>query len=114
MESKYTSVEEQVEFAAGQIAPDRKVEVNLRDLMYVFQTIGELNRFFHQPLHYPNIEAVHKFLGNKDTGAFHLIWECYYKKFRDVWPADVAEALGEGSLDHPESPYYFEPSSDET
>lgn len=70
--SKYTSVEEQVLYGLDRIDASRTVEVSLRDLVFVYKTIGELRRFFHQPLHYPSMIQIERFLGNKDHGAYHL------------------------------------------
>ncbi len=47
-----------------QIDPDLTVEVNLADLVYVYQTLNEYMRFFHQPEHYPHIQSVERFLGS--------------------------------------------------
>lgn len=107
--SKYTSVEDQVRYGLDSIDPARTVEVSLRDLVFVYKTIGELQRFFHQPLHYPSMIQVDRFLGNRDHGAYHLIEECYRRKLADVFPADIAEALHEDALYPPDPPEYFNP-----
>jgi hypothetical protein len=108
----YTSAEEQVEFAVNQIDPERQVELPLRDLMYVYATVGELIRFFHQPLHYQSLNDVEDFIGDKDNGALHLLCAVYYDKLRDVWPDDIQKGFDEGLFDNPHSPYYHEPKSD--
>ena len=46
---EYTDIEAQVEFAASKIDSERRVEISLRDLMFVFRTVGELIRVFHWP-----------------------------------------------------------------
>ncbi|KZN48595.1 hypothetical protein N474_24775 [Pseudoalteromonas luteoviolacea CPMOR-2] len=43
------NLEEIATFGFEKIDPDEKVEVNLKDLMYVFSTLQEYQRFFHQP-----------------------------------------------------------------
>ena len=93
MNKQFTSIEEQVEYGLDTVAEERTVEVPLRDLLYVYQTLGELVRFFHQPLHYPDLEAVQRFLGEREVGALHLLEECYYHKLYDAWPKDIAEDL---------------------
>ena len=110
--SDYTTVEEQVEYGLDAISPDRKVEVSLQDLFYVYQVLTEFVRFFHQPMHYPNIELVEKFLGDADEGAFRLLHECVYGKLRDVWPEDVIEKIDDSVFQNPKFPYYYK-STDE-
>lgn len=105
----YTSVEEQVEYGLDTIPEDRMVSVPLRDLMYVFQTIGEFIRFFHQPLHYHSLDEVKTFLGNSNSGAFHLFKECYYHKMRDMIPPDIDASFDADVFDHPDPPYYYKP-----
>jgi len=111
-EPGYTSVEEQVEYGLEAVAADRTVEVPLRDLLYVYKTLGELISFFHQPLHYPDLAAVEEFLGDRKRGAYHLFSECYYRRLRDVWPEDIAAALEEGGFSHPRSPYFYHPTDE--
>jgi hypothetical protein len=108
--SRYTTVEEQVEYGLDGIDPSRTVQVSLRDLVFVYKTIGELQRFFHQPLHYPSLVQVQRFVGNRDRGAYHLIAECYYQKLRDVFPPDIAAALAEDRLYPAEFPDYYDPN----
>ena len=106
----YTTVDEQVEHGLDNIDPSRMVQVSLRDLVFVYKTIGELQRFFHQPLHYPSMAQIERFLGDRERGAYHLIAECYYHKLRDVFPADITEALHEGSLYPANDPEYCDPN----
>jgi hypothetical protein len=100
-----------VEFGLEAISPDRTVTVPLRDLLFVHQTLEELNRFFHQPLHYPDMQAVRSFLGSRgDGGAYDVLAECYYTKLGAMLPADVQALIEDGALGHPESPPYCKAS----
>ncbi|WP_442581054.1 hypothetical protein ACSBOB_03345 [Mesorhizobium sp. ASY16-5R] len=110
---RYTSVEEQVEYGLDTIPEDRVVSVPLRDLMYAFQTLGELARFFHQPLHWQSHEDVAEFIGNKNSGALHVIHESYYRRLRDTLPPDIEAAFDTDRFDNPKSPYYYEPKGDQ-
>ena len=109
---EYTTVEAQVEYGLDAISEERTLEVPLRDLLYVYKTLGEFVRFFHQPMHYPKLEHVNQFLGNVDEGAAHLLFECYYRKLYDVWPEDVKEMFNDSQLEHPIKPYYYEPTDE--
>ncbi len=107
---RYTSVEEQVEYGLETIPEDRMVSVPLRDLMYVFQTIGELNRFFHQPRHWQSLADVEAFIGSRDGGAYGLISKCYYQKLRNMLPPDIEASFDTDRFDHPDMPYYYRPN----
>ena len=55
---EYTDVESQVEYGLEKIDPNRKIEVSLKDFLYLHNVVSELIRFFHQPLHYQTLEDV--------------------------------------------------------
>jgi hypothetical protein len=102
------SIREIVEYGLDAIPLDKQVEVNLRDLVFVFQTLGELNRFFHQPAHFPDHNSVLKFLGSVgEGGGYEVLHEACYRKLRDMLPADVEELIDSSSLQHPEPPTYY-------
>jgi hypothetical protein len=107
----YTDIESQVEYGLEKIDPNRKIEVSLKDFLYMHNVIGEFIRFFHQPLHYQTLEDVHKFLGDKDKGAYHLLCEVFYEKFNwgDVFPEDVQEMVHDSEFQNPNYPYYYKP-----
>ena len=110
---EYTTVKAQVEYGLDAIEDHRTVEVSLRDLMYVHQTIGEFVRFFHQLNHYPTLEHVKLFLSfpdEPDESAFELLCECYYRKLADIWPEDVkAMIVDDEKFTNPVKPYYYAP-----
>lgn len=106
---RYTSVEEQVEYGLDTIPEDRMVSVPLRDLMYVFQTVGEFIRFFHQPLHFQSLADLIEFLGDGDSGGFHLLSECYYHRMREMIPPDIDSSFDAGIFDSPHPPHYYKP-----
>jgi hypothetical protein len=86
------------------------VTVPLRELMFVHQTLAEFVQFFHQPMHYPDLAAVERFLGTRDSGdAMDVLCESVYKRMHTMLPPDIHEAFGEGErFEHPLSPTYFE------
>ncbi len=105
----YTDVEAQVEYGLEKIDPNRKIEVSLKDFLFMHNTIAEFVRFFHQPMHYENLEDVEKFLGDKDKGGFHLLCEILYNKFeyRTILPKDIQEMIDNSELENPNYPYYY-------
>lgn len=107
---KYTDVESQVEYGLEKIDSNRRIDVSLKDFLYLLNTIDEFVRFFHQPKHYESLEDVEKFMGNKDKGAFHLLCEVRSKfYYRDIMPKDIQEMIDNSEFENPESPYYYKP-----
>ena len=105
------SIREIVEFGLDAIPTDRMVQVPLRDLVHVHQVLGELNRFFHQRMHYPSLAAVEQFMGSRGNGGgYEMLSEAYYKKLGPMMPADIDAMFDEGALEHPVPPAYYSQS----
>ncbi len=112
MSKEYTeNLEEIATYGLDAIDPDEKVEVNLKDLMYVFSTLQEYQRFFHQPSHYQTMEDVEKFLGSVNgQAAFKLLHTSIHEKMRSMLPEHIEEKYGEGDFDSPKLPFYYDES----
>lgn len=107
---KHSTPQQRVEYGLDTIPADRMVSVPLRDLMYVHQTLTEFVQFFHQRMHYPDLEAVREFLGTRGSGgAIDVLFEAQYERIRGMIPPDIDEAFAEGErFEHPLPPTYFE------
>jgi hypothetical protein len=103
-----------VEFGLDTIPARRKVSVPLRDLMFVHQTLAEFMQFFHQPMHYRDLKAVHRFMRKSGCGAFDVLREALYQRMHRMLPSDIREAFDEGErFEHPLAPRYFRDEKDE-
>ena len=102
--SRNSEFEERVVYGLDSVDTDRKIDVSLKDLLFTYQTIGELIAFFHDADKYPTLESVQQFLGDRDRGALHLLWEIYYRKLYDVWPEDIRGGFDESRFDKPMIP----------
>ena len=71
----------------------RTVEISLDEVKRLFLLLEELNAFFHQPMHYPDVEAVKTFLGNQERGAYKDIHDMYYNVVWNWLPSDVQEEI---------------------
>ena len=92
------------------IDADTKVQVNLRDLVFVSKTLQEFVQFFHNEDHYPTIDDLHKYLGSSENSrAFHLLLVANYEVMERMLPKMMDELHDEGVLESPESPFYFKP-----
>ena len=109
--NEYTDIEAQVEYGLEKVDGNRMVAVNLRDLLYVHNTISEFVRFFHQPEHYRSLEDVEHFLGNSEKGGFHLLMESLHKRFqyREIFPEDIRQMIDDSEFENPCPPYYYKP-----
>jgi len=106
---EYTeNLEEITTYGFEGIDPNEKVEINLNDLMYVFSTLQEYQRFFHQPLHYKSLKDVERFLGSiNDKAGFKLLHNSIHEKMRRMLPEYIDEKYGEGDFDCPKLPFYY-------
>lgn len=92
------------------IGADVTVEVNLRDLVFVAHALQEFVQYFHNQDHYPTIEDVHEYLGDKkNKRAFHLLSMANYEVMERMLPKLLDELYDEGAFDAPKHPYYFKP-----
>ncbi len=110
---KSQEINEQIEFGLDTIDPNRTVEIKLKDLMLIYKTFEELNRFFHQPMHYPTMEEINTFLGSKDVGAFSIISKIYYRVLNKYIPKNIMEKVEEDFFSPENSPYYYRVKNDE-
>jgi len=103
---QYTTFEEQVLYGLEHIDSKRRVELSLRDAVYLHQLLGEIHHFFEQPRHYSELEDIHQFVGDAEHGALKLL-TTGYKSLQDIIPPDIHQELAEGeTFDHPSPPYY--------
>lgn len=109
MPKEYTNNQEDIVcFGLEKIDQSETVEVNLKDLMYVYRTLEEYIRFFHQPNHYKSLEDVIHFLGTKDNKAgFHILNESVYEKMYEMIPRHISDMACEGVFDSPKLPDYY-------
>lgn len=109
MNNEYTNnLEELVTYGFDKIDPIETVEVNLKELMYVYATLQEFMRFFHQPEHYKNMKDIDKFLGSlNEKAGFKLLHTSIYKKMGSMIPKHISEKYGEGDFDSPTFPFYY-------
>lgn len=106
------TIKQLVEFGLEKIPAEQTVEVRVRDLLYVHQVLGELVRFFHQSEHFPDLAAIERYLGDKESGgAFEVITTAYYGKLRDMLPTDLDDKFADGEFQHPDPPAYYDPAT---
>lgn len=109
---EYTNLKSQVEYGLEKVDPNRKIEISLKDFIFLHNLLAELVRFFHQPMHYETIEDVNEFLGNyPNEGVFQLLSDVLNKKFqyRDIFPKDIVEMFDNSEFENPDKPYYYKP-----
>jgi hypothetical protein len=111
--NKSKEINEQIEFGLENINDERKIEMKLKDFMYLYKTFEEFNRFFHQPMHYPTIEDVNIYLGNKNYGASSIISKTYYKTLDQYLPKDIEKLIDDNIFQNPKYPYYYKVKNDE-
>lgn len=107
MKKETPSIKEIVEYGLESIELNKIIQVNLRDLIYIYKSVEELIRFFHQDSHYQTLEDVKNYIGDKDNGAFSILSHIYYDIFTKMLPNDVKEIVEDDDFSHPEKPFYY-------
>ena len=111
----HSTAKQRVEFGLDSIPEVRTVNVPLRDLVYVYQTLQEFMQFFHQPMHHRTLQNVHNFLGTAGSGeAFDVLAESLYERMRDKIPSDISDSFDDGErFSHPLPPSYYLRNADD-
>jgi len=109
MREKTEDANDIIEYGLDSIDPNEKIEINLKDFIHIYKTFEEFNRFFHQPLHYPELKNVEEYLGNKERGAYSIISKMYYKVLDKYVQGELKVRLEDedGKLINPNFPYYY-------
>ena len=108
MKKKTPSINEIVEYGLDSLDPNETINVNIKDLIYIYKSFEEFNRFFHQPLHFKKLDDIVQYLGNKDEGAYSIIHKVYYKIFDRMLPPHIKDIVEDDDFQHPEYPFYYE------
>jgi hypothetical protein len=113
---KAKEINQQIEFGLDSIDSNKTVEIKLKDLMLIYKTFEEFNRFFHQPMHYSAIEDLETFIGDKEFGAYSIISRIYYNVLCQYLPREIEQLLGEENdpFENPQSPFYQRVQSDQS
>lgn len=106
-EYRSKEINEQVEYGLEKIENDQSVNIKLRDLLYIYKTVEEFRRFFHQRNHYPILNDVHTYLGNIETGGYSILNNLYIKILDKYLPKEITRKINEGEFTNPQYPYYY-------
>ena len=87
-----------------EIEQPRGIRLPEEETWRIYLLLGEMVRFFHQPMHYPSIEHVHRWL---EHGVFDELSELYYRVVAPSFPVDDATGLvrGPGGILHGDEPF---------
>jgi len=97
-----------VEKDLDRISSDEICEVNVKDLTYVYRTLQEYMRFFHNPTHYANMGDLDAFMGTLGgSGAFTLLKDCVYNKIPKMIPDHIDQYMADGFYESNEVPFNY-------
>ena len=103
---KKNSIEDYLSYGLDSIDETRTVEVNLKSLLLIYKTIGELISFFHQEGHYKNIEDVREYIGDKKMGMLAILCKINYQDYENLLPQEVKNILESDEFYSPIKQYY--------
>lgn len=87
------SIEQKIKREIDSINENEKVEINLKDLLYLFKVMEEFNNFFHQESNYQNSFEVQDYM---KSGAYNVIRELYYDTLWSCLPKDIQTKIENG------------------
>lgn len=82
---------EQIEEKLASVSEDETIEISLKQLLFVYKAIEEWREYFHSDTHYPTLEEVKKYIGNKDQGMYSVLDHIYLKIFDNVFSKDMED-----------------------
>jgi hypothetical protein len=83
----------EIEKDLDSISETETIEVNLKQLLLVYKGIEDWRRFFHNPMYYPTIEDIEKYLGNRKRGMYAVMDHIYMKTFEQLLPDNIEDRL---------------------
>lgn len=89
MKKSIQAIEDQLK----SISETETIEVNLKQLLFIYKAIEDWRGYFHNENHYPTIEEVKKFVGNKNKGMYSVLNHIYMDIFGEILPKDVEDRL---------------------
>lgn len=108
MEKQVKPLKDIIEFGIESLDDNQKIDVPVKDFIYVYRMAEELRRFFHNADHYRNIDDVRDFLGDyKDKGMFDILNEVYLRKLGEHLDQELEEKLESEEMYCPYIPSYY-------
>lgn len=99
------TIKEIVQFGIEELE-DKKMEISLKDFAYIYKTIEELRRFFHNRDHYQNLEDVHKYLSGED-GMYKILSDIYSETFENMMSNEIESLMSDENLYTEKKPFYY-------
>lgn len=103
------SIKELAAYGIDSIDSNTKIQVDLKDLVYVYRSIEEMRKFFHNQNHYQNFEVLNHVIGDKDQGILYLLNTIYKDIFNQKIIVGELDELVNGDTFSPDAhpDYYF-------
>ena len=65
----------------------------MKQLLFIYKAIEDWRYYFHNKEHYPTIEELQRFIGNKNQGMYASLDHIYVKIFNEMLPNGLEEKL---------------------
>jgi hypothetical protein len=116
MSEKTKEVNEQIEYGIDTLPDNRFVTINLKDFMFVYKSMEEFRRFFHNRSHYSLLSDVHTYIGDSTSGALAIVNKLYCQTLDKYLPEDIDHPSEEDEqrFSHPNFPYYYQLKTEDT
>lgn len=107
------NMEELVKCSTEGYTGNRTLEIELEDFLYVYRTIEELRRFFHNQDHYKKLSDVNDYMDPDNGRMFSILNRCYIKCLDKLLTEEIEELM-ENDKNNPDVvPFYYLPDNHE-
>lgn len=107
MKKSIGSLKEIIYYGLESINEKEMIEISLKDFILTYRTIEEIRRFFHNDSHYPNIETINEYIGDKDSGMNNIINDIYLNVLDKSINPKIEKILESDELNCNLIPFYF-------
>lgn len=82
-----------IEEQLSSISTDESIEVNLKDLLFIYMSIEEFRKYLHNEDHYPSLDTIKAYIGNRTTGMYSVLDHIYINIFGVMLPKEIEKRL---------------------
>jgi hypothetical protein len=82
-----------IERELNAIDPKEMIEVNLKQLLTIYKAVEDWRKFFHNSTHYPTVDDVNRYVGNRKHGMYAAMNHIYIKTFEIMLPPGIDDRL---------------------
>lgn len=101
------SLEEIINHGLSSLEGDIKVTMDLQDFVFIYKTVEELRRFFHNREHYSTINEINEYISGEKGGMYSILNDIYIRKMDKYLSPEIEEIIESDELNSSKLPFYY-------